>query len=172
MDSTEEIWEPIPDFPSYEVSNMGNVMNVVREKLVKPQINPQGVLYVPLYHNRRKTTRAVRALVANAFVEGKTRSFDTPINRDGDKHNNRADNLVWRPRWFAVTFSRQFGKDYPHADKGPVFDVATGLEYESVYEVATTFGLLMKDVYRSSYSETAVFPTRQVFHIPKAIHVR
>lgn len=172
LDITEEVWETIPEFPKYAVSNHGRVMNIRTENLVKPQITPQGIVYAPLYKDDQGYTRSIKVLVARAFVNGEDDIFDTPINKDGDKSNNRSDNLVWRPRWFAVKYSRQFLGDYNNAEVGPVYDTETEERYDTIYEVGTTFGLLFRDIFRSSYAETPVFPTGQVFRIPNAIHVR
>lgn len=173
VNDVEEIWKDIPDYPKYAISNMGQVMNVRTEKLLKNQLTPQGVVYVPLYDNDdNNSTRSVKVLVAKAFVEGETDIFNTPINLDGDKTNNCATNLVWRPLWFAVSYSRQFVVDYAHKDVGPVYEVETNTRYDNVYIVGTTFGVLFKEVYRSVYAETPVFPTKQRFRIPNPKHVR
>jgi hypothetical protein len=175
MDVTEEVWKEIDGFPRYSVSNLGRVMNIRTEKLVKPQLTPQGIVYVPLYGSDQGFTRSVKVLVAKAFLDINGFDpdvFDTPINKDGDKTNNRVDNLVWRPRWFAVKYSRQFLVHNVNVDVGPVYDLGTNTEYDNVYVVGVTFGLLFRDVYRSTYASTPVFPTEQVFRIPNAIHVR
>lgn len=176
METIEEVWKEIPDFPRYAVSNLGRVMNIRTEQLVKAQLNPKGIEYVPLYEDNRSHTRSTKVLVANAFLdhdEYDPEIFDTPINKDGDKTNNRVDNLVWRPLWFAIRYSRQFSAERTmDADVGPVFDLGTDTEYDNVYVVATRFGLLFRDVHRSVYSESPVFPTGQVFRIPNPIHVR
>lgn len=172
METIEEAWITIPGFKRYSVSNYGYVMNIRTEKLVKPQLTPQGVVYVPLYEGGRNQARSVKVLVAKAFVEGETKIFDTPINKDGNKSNNQVSNLVWRPRWFAVKYSRQFLTNYIRCDNGPVYDVKTEERFETIREVGISYGLLFRDVYRSTYSETPVFPTEQVFRIPNSIHVR
>jgi len=173
METIEEVWVTVPGFQErYVVSNLGRVMNVRSERLIKPQLTPQGITYVPLYSDTGHETRSIKVLVARAFVEGETNIFDTPINVDGIKSNNAASNLMWRPRWFAVKYSRQFLTKSDKEDEGPVYEDAAELRFETVREVALTYGLLFRDVYRSTYSETPVFPTQQIFRIPKAIHVR
>lgn len=172
MDTIEEVWETIPDYPGYSVSNHGHVMNNRTERLVKPQFTNHGVVYVPLWGDNMGSTRSVKVLVAKAFLEGETDVFDTPINKDGDKSNNHIDNLLWRPRWFANKYSRQFLYEYQHANDGPVFDVETEIRYDTVYIVGIMFGLLFRDVFRSAFSGTEVFPTRQIFRIPTPIQVR
>lgn len=167
MNDVEEVWATIPGLEDrYSVSNLGHVMNIRTEKLIKPQLTPQGISYVPLYSDAGNVTRSIKVLVARAFVEGEDVVFDTPINMDGQKSNNRADNLVWRPRWFAVKYSRQFLTDYRHAEEGPIFDMGSDIKYDTIREVGIRFGLLFRDIHRSTYTATPVFPTDQVFRIP------
>lgn len=176
VDVLEEVWKEIPDYPRYAISNLGRVMNQRTENIVKPQITNAGILYVPLYGGPSKT-KSVKLLVAHAFLDRPDYAMDekvfaTAINKDGDKTNNRVDNLAWRPLWFAVKYSRQFLVPSEIEKKGPVFDTATNQEYENVYAAAVAFGLLFRHVYRSGYAEVPVFPTQQIFSIPQPIHVR
>lgn len=172
MDVLEEVWEPIPGFPLYSVSNLGRVMNIKTERPIKPQLTPQGVVYVPMYADGRNQTKSVKVLVAKAFLEGETRVFNTPINRDGNKTNNRVDNLLWRPLWFAVKYSHQFNKPYVHEKKGPVYECETEARFEDIFEAGITFGLLFREVYLSTYTGIKVAPTGQRFRIPGTIQVR
>jgi NUMOD4 motif len=165
-DELGESWVTIPEFPRYAVSNLGHVMNIRTEKLVKPQFTPQGIVYVPLHGEDRKQARSLKVLVAKAFVEGETDIFDTPINKDGVKSNNNADNLLWRPRWFAIKYARQFNTEYINSERGPVFDRDTGEMYATVREAAMANGLLCRDVFRTAYSYGGIFPTQQRFRIP------
>ena len=106
----KEIWKPIKDFEGlYEVSNLGNVRSVDRVikfwnryqyvdvlfkgKLLK-QHNLRGYKSVGLWKNSKMHNIPIHRLVAKAFLEN-------PLNKpqvnhiDGDKHNNRVDNLEW-----------------------------------------------------------------------------
>jgi hypothetical protein len=147
-------------------------MNNRRDRLVKPQLTSNGVEYVPLFYDGYKHGISIKVLVAKAFVEGETKIFDTPINKDGDKRNNRVENLVWRPRWYAINYSRQFRRTYLHETAGPVYDVDTGERFETVRDAAVANGLLFKEVFRSVYSGTPVLLTNQKFRIPDSIQVR
>lgn len=158
----EDVWVDIKDADGYQVSSAGEVRNASTGKLIKPQITPNGVVYIPLYVNGEKKARSLRPLVANAFVEGKTTMFNTAIHLDGDKLNHRADNLVWRPHWFAVKYSRQFLKSIAEESKGPVVDSERRV-YETVRDAGIANGVLFRDVYLSCRVGTPVFPTKQVF---------
>ncbi len=132
----------------------------------------QKVVYVPLVRDGEKHTRSIKLLVATAFVPGRSNIFDTPINKDGNKKNNYAENLVWRPRWFAIKYSRQFLSDYKHIARGPVYLLNTEIVYKTIYDASISNGLLFIEVFRSAYSQTPVFPTEQRFRIPNSIQVR
>ncbi len=93
----KEVFKDIHGFEGkYAVSNFGNVMslnylNQKKPKLLTPIKHHGGYLIV---HLGGSTIRMIHTLVANAFIpnpEGK--KFVNHI--DGNKHNNRVDNLEW-----------------------------------------------------------------------------
>ena len=95
-----EEWRDIEGFEDhYQVSNLGNVRNIKSrlsksEKVYKPQLLKTGYMAVNLWQDGTYNFRRVHRLVAQAFIpnpEGKP--FINHI--DGDKTNNRADNLEW-----------------------------------------------------------------------------
>jgi hypothetical protein len=159
----ESIWVEIPDFPRYSISSNGEVVNNVTHRVLQQSTTPRGEPKVGLVDGGKQYTRSVKLLVAEAFVEGRNEIFDTPIHLDGNRLNNRADNLAWRPRWFAVKYSMQFTRDYHNSERGPIRDVETGEVYPSVYEVGVMNGLLFKDVFVNCLSEEPCFPTGQRF---------
>lgn len=92
----KEIWKVVKDFDKYEVSNLGNVRNKETRKLKKISIRKRdGYCEVSLQSNEKKQyTKCVHVLVANAFIENLDNKYT--INRiDGNKLNNRVDNLEW-----------------------------------------------------------------------------
>lgn len=107
-----EIWKAIQDFEGfYEVSNLGAVRRVKRgrcehcgnpgneEKILKGSTNPVNA-YVAVSVSKpgmgRKTkTFMVHRLVAEHFVEGRTKDRNCVNHVDGNKRNNRSDNLQW-----------------------------------------------------------------------------
>ena len=62
--------------------------------------------------------------------------FDTPINLDGDRHNNRVENLTWRPRWFAIKYNQQFRHPYENPIPARIMDLKTGEVSENSFQCA------------------------------------
>lgn len=95
-----EKWKPIKGFEKYgfEVSNMGRVRRFKngRYHLLHPNPNENGYYKVNLYTSRWKcNTKKIARLVAAAFVARKHPSHGCVNHKDGNKANNRADNLEW-----------------------------------------------------------------------------
>jgi hypothetical protein len=163
-----EVWAPALEFPDYSVSNHGRVRKDNTGRMLTQFTNRQGVLYVSPFLNKVQCSRSVRRLVAECFLESpRNSSFDTPINVDGDVTNNRADNLMWRPRWFSIKYMRQFRED-PKGRNLLVYDTETGEEM-TCWAAALRYGLLWREVYwRASTQieeQKAVWPTGQIFQV-------
>jgi hypothetical protein len=159
----EETWAKIYDFTDYSVSTQGRIRNDKRERLVSQSMNSRGVVRVGLYRNGQQFTRSVKVIVAETFVGGRTEKFDTAMLLDGDPFNNRADNILWRPRWFCWKYASQFEIMEKYIGKGPIVDRKTEEIYIDVAAAAVMNGLLVKEVMMSLVSKTPVWPTYQVF---------
>lgn len=158
-------WHTLDEFPDYAVSNYGEVVNIKTEMPRRTSINQQGIVKISLYQGRELITRSVAVMVAEAFVDGHTEFFNTPIHLDGDRENCRADNLMWRPRWFAVQYHRQFQAPDFHRMDVHVMEVNTGREYYSVKDACIDLGLFYQDVFRSYVQERQIPLTRQEFRL-------
>jgi hypothetical protein len=163
--TTSEKWKPIPKFPGYSVSNHGRIMAEKTGRLLALSDNQYGVQCVGLMLDGEQRHRSVPKLVATAFLPQFTDVFDTPINLDGDRHNNHVSNLVWRPRWFAVKYNRQFREPYPHSITEPIMDMKTREISPNSFEAAKRYGLLEQDLVMSILERTVVWPTYQEFRI-------
>lgn len=163
----EEEWVLIREFPNYVVSNQGRVMNEATRRVLRDSVTEHGVVKVGLVRGGRQYTRSVKLLVAEAFVEGETDHFDTPIHLDNDQSNNRATNLVWRPRWFAWKYARQFEDCGDYQLGGLYLCTQTGEHYETIYEIGTKYGLLFNDVLHHIWFGKFLFPSGLEFVVAK-----
>jgi hypothetical protein len=104
-----EVWRQIYEFPGYSVSNMGRVRNDETGRIMALSRNQYGIVNVGLVLGRKQYKRSVALLVADAFLPTwESEVFTSPIHLNGDRSDCRAENLMWRPRWFAAKYHRQF----------------------------------------------------------------
>ena len=92
---TYTIWEPIKGFENYEVSNHGKVFN----KKTKTTLKPDRSNRVILSQDGRKLNVRVDKLVVDAFFIINKDYYDDfeIVHIDGDKLNNKIDNLRLEP---------------------------------------------------------------------------
>ena len=160
-----ELWKKIPEFPRYSVSNEGRVKNDLTGRIMRCALNQQEVLNVGLMNGHQRH-RSVPLLVATAFVSGRSEIFDTPICLDADPWNCRANNLVWRPRWFAVRYKRQWrDQDIGILLNRQIRNCNTGEVFADSRECAMWYGLLEWDLFQSIQHRTYVWPLYQQFEI-------
>lgn len=157
-------WRPINEFPNYSVSSEGFVRNDESGRRMALLVNQHGIVNVGLTKNRVQYKRAVALLVAIAFdARGQVdKSFDCPVNLDGDRFNNRIDNLVWRPRWFATKYFQQIEEAH-FVDPYPIEEMNTQMQFKNPWDAALKCGLLQVDVLLSIANGTRVWPTGQIF---------
>jgi hypothetical protein len=158
-------WKPVRGFPGYSVNPLGQVRRDSSGRCLHPKVNQYGVPYVGLMRDWEQKHRSLALLVANAFLPRALEAFDTPINLDGDRFNCAVDNLMWRPRWFAVQYNRQFRERYPHPIEYPIRDTKANEVLPDSLEVAKRYGLLEKDVVLSILNRTYTWPTYQIFEV-------
>ncbi len=157
-------WREIADFPSYSVSNEGEVRNDNTERIIRQAQTRSGTAYVGLMDRGTQRKRAVALLVASAFLLVKPfPTFNTPINLNGDRLDNQVTNLSWRTRRFAAQYVQQF--NYYTLDYGPVEEMDTRSEFETSWDAATTYGLLDRDIRESTTNRSRVWPTWQRFRL-------
>lgn len=103
-----EIWKDIEEFKGlYQVSNLGRVRSIDRlityrtgtKRLTKGTIltigqNKLGYQQVSLSKNDKMYSRRVHRLVANAFIKN-TKNYKEVNHIDGNKKNNKVENLEW-----------------------------------------------------------------------------
>lgn len=78
----------------YQVSNLGNVKRVSKNRLLTPQKDKYGYLHVSLSKNNKVKIYKVHRLVADTFIENKN-NYKQINHKDEDKLNNNVNNLEW-----------------------------------------------------------------------------
>ena len=103
----QEVWIDVVGYEGlYQVSNLGRVKNLKRkvpyakgmrtipERILRNHINECGYVYVRLYKDAKGKNIKLHRIVAQAFI--KNPENKRCVNHiDGNKQNNRAENLEW-----------------------------------------------------------------------------
>lgn len=163
----QEEWRAIASFPGYSVSDAGSVRNDETDKLMAKCVNQHGIVNVGLTKNKVQYKRALSILVAEAFLIRPSFAFDTPINLDGDRFNNYASNLMWRPRWFATQYFKQFQSYTRPCLNREVEAVETGEIFPTSWNAATTLGALDRDIAMSIMSGSKARVIQMHFRLVK-----
>lgn len=91
----EEIWKPVKDFEDkYEISNLGRVKSLNKNKILKPSDNGHGYLFVNLCKNNKPQHKYIHRLVAKHFLNN-TFNFPEINHINENTYDNRAINLEW-----------------------------------------------------------------------------
>ena len=92
-----EEWKICPEYPNYEVSNLGEVRNTKTKKVLSKHQDKDGYFRVGLFYNKRKCTKSVHRLVAVTFIPN---SDDTLVvdHINQNRQDNRVENLRWTTR--------------------------------------------------------------------------
>jgi hypothetical protein len=88
----EERWLPVEGFPGYEVSSLGRVRS--SKGVIKIRTGRNGYPSVPLWRNRKPTSRPLHRLVARAFL-GEAPEASEVDHVDGDIENAAEANLQY-----------------------------------------------------------------------------
>ena len=134
--SVKETWRPIDDFSNYEVSDLGRVRSNITGKILR-QKNDRGYDRVQLYKDGVASSKCVHRLVGKAFLDNPSNKKE--INHlDGDKRNNRVENLEWCTRSENLRHAFANGLKQPSGGlpKRRLEVVETGMIYDSVHECA------------------------------------
>ena len=104
-----EIWKPIRNFPSYNASSEGRIMNVRTQRILKPTINEKGYFQVCLRKNGRQYSVRVHRIIAETFLG---ENLDMEVrHKDDDRLNNNVENLEWCTRKEIVANRRRIRHD-------------------------------------------------------------
>jgi hypothetical protein len=166
--SEPEHWARIPEFPTYLISDLGNIFNLYADHMMRTSFNNHGHVKITLtdHITGERYDRSVRKLVAEVHVPKPNNLCDEAMLLDGDLTNLRADNIVWRPRWFVWKYSRQLKEiQPPHYFNLKVKNIVRGFMYTSIIDAGKIEGLLFDDIWKSTYDGSQVYPFGDVFEI-------
>jgi len=91
----KEIWKNCHPSNKYEVSNIGRVRFIKNKKIINPHETDRGYLKSQFYlSGNKKETPFVHRLVLSAFC-GKCPDGFQAGHLNGNKHDNRIENLKW-----------------------------------------------------------------------------
>lgn len=122
----DEIWKDIEGFPKYRVSNVGRVKNMETGYILRP--NPkQRYMYVDLYCNGVAYPRHIHRLVAETFLGLEKDKIVNHIN--GNKHDNRVENLEWCTSKENTQHAIEHGLFTPSTYKGRGVEILETGEY-------------------------------------------
>jgi hypothetical protein len=148
----DEIWKEIPGYEGYyEISTTGRVRGLERKVfdkkgrgriatavLLKTRNNNRGYEEVRLSRNGKTSTTFVHILVAQTYLSN-------PLNKkyvnhkNGDKMDNRMENLEWVTHSENVQHAYQMGLIKPKCT--PVIDTCSNKEYHSIREASIDLGI-------------------------------
>jgi hypothetical protein len=155
----QEDWAEIEGFSGYAVSNRGYIMNTRTDTILSISKNREGIARVGMFSDEGVyTSRSIAVLVARAFVPRDSEEFNAPIHCNGDRMDCDAGNLLWRPRWHAVHFHRQF--HHPGFRRQVKLEnLKTGERYQLLADPCVQYGLRYVDVIKSYTNHEPTFPT-------------
>jgi len=97
MGNQEEIWKDVVGYEGkYKVSNLGRIKSILKTKeiILKCSTNEKGYRCTHLTINGHGKKKKVHRLVCIAFLENPN-DYKQVNHIDGDKFNNRVENLEW-----------------------------------------------------------------------------
>lgn len=146
-----EIWKPLKNFPSYNGSSEGRIMNIKTQRIIKPFVNSNGYLQVCLRKNNKQYTVKVGKVIAETFL-GEHPGMDVTY-----KNGNRSDidicNLEWCTRQETVRRAFERGTRIP-SKQIPVKVIETGKKYNSIRACAKDLGCCQTDICRCLSGKT------------------
>lgn len=178
-----EVWKPAAGIDCIEVSNLGRVRTLERvtptygrmrngklqgaftqrrpAKMLSPCIAKHGYLEVAFMRDGKRTKYRVHRLVAQAFVDGHFQGASVD-HLDGNKLNNRADNLEWvtlsentRRQWESGLADLR-GELHPSSKLTNLQANAIAVLYQNNFppsQIAEWFGVSSGLVYKIAYGK-------------------
>lgn len=112
----QEIWRNIPNFPGYQVSNLGRVWSKKTKRVRKVHTQARGYWHIVLCHQNKTKTIRLNRLVLQVFVGPPPSPEYHAAHKDGDKNNNALSNLYWATPQQNVNDRKRHGTYYGGSD--------------------------------------------------------
>ena len=137
----DEQWKEWPRDPRIKVSNKGNVVSYKRRAGYPLKVWRNNCGYQMVGAGNNGFPQCVHRMVAETWLDNPN-NYEEVNHIDGDKNNNRVENLEW------VTHSQNIRHAYRTGLKKttPVRIVETGEVYESLHECARRIGCTPENV--------------------------
>lgn len=149
----EEIWKPIPGYEGYfEASTQGQIRSVDRiakgrwgaakrkSRILTPNNTGNGYQQVKFSIDGNKSQPLVHRLIAETFIPNPN-NLPQVNHKDGNKENNRADNLEWCSASYNSTHRCRVLKKEVGRPKRAVRCIDTGKVYKSSHHAARDLNL-------------------------------
>lgn len=159
MESAEQ-WRPIPGFAGkYEASSLGRIRS--KRCVLKQRLNYRGYPVVELSKPPGSQESLVHRLVASAFHGVPTDGLECR-HMDGNKTNNRAENLAWGTHsenaMDQVRHGTHRNTKKTHCDRGHEFTVENTYWRSNTHRTCLTCKRLMEN--RGYYRRRGLTPPR------------
>lgn len=92
-----EDWRYVVGNDLYLISDHGQVMNARTGHILTAHENSGGTLQVGLHKGKKIVSEGVHNLVARAYLDGVPENAKRVKHKNGNKKDNRPDNLHWEP---------------------------------------------------------------------------
>lgn len=138
-----EIWKPLKNFPSYNGSTEGRIMNVKTGRIIKTFITDKGYIQACLRKNNQQYTVKVARVIAETFL-GEHPGMDVTY-KNGDRSDICVDNLEWRTRSEIIQSAFDRGSKIPPRQI-PVRVIETGDVYTSIRACARDISCYQIDI--------------------------
>lgn len=138
-----EIWKPLFNFPTYNGSTKGRIMNIKTQRIMKTHIDGNGRETVCLRKNNQQYTVIVGRVIAQTFL-GDHPGMDVR-NKNGKRYENYVENLEWCTRQELIKGAFDRGTKIP-SRQIPVRVIETGEAYDSIRACARDIGCAQNEI--------------------------
>lgn len=136
----KEIWKTVVEASNYEVSNLGRIRNITTGKYLNPSKHKSTINRIKLRNNSEKLSSYVLThLILKAFGVKNPKRFKNVLHINGDKKDNRLDNLEWgthrtnaRPKELILAIRKEIEKGTKTKAIMEKFDLP---DYKTVWEI-------------------------------------